>query len=108
MSEDKTILELVSEIDEFIELSNLVQDPDLDEALSLVVKLRSKPEIPAPVAAPLVVKLQALSAMFKIRAKTLVITKAGPDAKERKDAFFTLAEQLDELADAVKYLVRNY
>lgn len=110
MSEDRSALEIISDIDEFIELHDFVKDSDIDEALSLVVRLITKPDITVQKAPPVIVKLQALSAKFQVLAvyyTTLGKGSAGTDNNYKKNIFYTMSDALDKLSNSLKFLVRG-
>jgi hypothetical protein len=110
MEEEKTVSELVSDLDkELREISLYFQDKDIDEALTAIVRLISKPDA-TRAAAPLVVKLQALSTKFALAARYYMLydTDETKEAKTRKkNTLMTLSAELEKLSNAVKYLVRN-
>jgi hypothetical protein len=104
MAEDT--LSLINEIDEFMTLHDFMDDPDLDEALSIVVKLIMKPEIPSVKAVPLIVKLQAYATKFSMMASIYTTVKKGPagsDNAKKKNVYYTAANTIDKLVDALKY-----
>jgi hypothetical protein len=44
---ETNVIEQVNEITVFNDMSTIMQDPDLDEALALVIKLIARPDVPA-------------------------------------------------------------
>ena len=52
MAEDKNTLELISDITEFNDLHEFMQDEHLDKALAIVVKLLMNPDVPSAKAPP--------------------------------------------------------
>ena len=107
MAEDT--LSLINQIDEFTTLHEFMNDDEFDEALSLVVKLITKPEIPSSVAIPLIVKLQAIAAKMKIMAVTYQTVKkgaAGSVNAQKKNVYYSTSEALDKIVDALKYSAR--
>lgn len=103
------VLEAISEISEFNELSDFLNDEDLDETLGLVIKLIAKPNVDPPAAKLLIVKLQALSAKYGILAvtyTTILRDKAGTPNNHKKNIYYSLSETLNKLTDAVKYSAR--
>lgn len=109
--EEKTIPELISEITEFNEISDFLSDEDVDQAMATIIRLIAKPNVPASTAAPLIVQLQALSAKFDLMAKYHMLytptIKEDKTKSQKKNTFMTLSDQLEKLANAVKYLVKN-
>lgn len=107
---DRSALELISDIDEFVELHDFINDEDLDEALSLVVKLIAKPDITQQKVPPVIVKLQALSAKFQVLAvyyTTLGKGRTGTDNNYKKNIFYTMSDSLDKLSNSLKFLARG-
>lgn len=107
MAEDT--LSLINQIDEFVELHDFMDDKELDEALSLVVKLISHPEIPATKAIPLIVKLQAIAAKMRIMAVIYTTVKKGASGSSnahKKNVYYSTSEALDKIVDALKYSAR--
>jgi hypothetical protein len=102
-------LSLVSSIDEFMELHDFMSDPDLDEALSIVVKLMANPEVPSVKAVPLIVRLQAIAAKLSIQAAIYTTIKKGPSGSpnmHKKNVYYSTAEALNKIVDALKYSAR--
>ena len=107
---DDSILELVSKVDEFMELHNIFNDEDLDSALSTVVKLISKPDIPPQAALVLITKLQAIAVKFHIQAsyyKNVLKPKINSIEYQKKNMYFTMHEALNDLVAALKYNIRS-
>lgn len=107
---DKSTLDLISEIDEFQRLSGMMEDGELDTALSAIVKLIMKPDIPPQAATQLIIQLQAISSKFAILAtfyKNVEPGKAGTQEYKKKNVYFTMHECLNELVAALKYNIRG-
>lgn len=108
MEEDKSILEMISEVTEFNELHLYFKDNDVDEAMGAIIRLIARPDA-TRAAAPLVVKLQALSSKFALMGKYYMLydTDETKEAKTRKkNTLLTLSAELEKLSNAVKYLVK--
>ena len=106
---ESTILEYVSEITEFNDMSEFVNDKDLDKALDLIIKLVMKPDVPAAKATELIIQLQALSAKFAVMARYYTSFEKGVEASKKKNVYYTMSDSIDKLAAAVKYSIRgNY
>ena len=105
MSNENTI-NLISGITEFNDLSEFMQDKDLDIALDLIIKLISKPDVPSTTAPGLIVKLQAISAKLAIQARYYTTFEKGGDNSKKKNTYYTAAEAIDKLVDALKYSAR--
>jgi len=102
----ETILESVSKITEFNDIKEYMADPELDEALDLIIKLVMKPDVPAGKSPELIVRLQALSAKFAILARYYTTLEKGGESAKKKNVYYTASEAIDKLVDAVKYLAR--
>jgi hypothetical protein len=102
---DRSIIELVSEVSEFNELSKFMNDPDLDLVLGYVVKLIAKPDIEPGKVNRLIVQLQAISAKFGMlkRYAMSLGDMQDKDEKKKKDIYFTAQEVVDDLVNALKY-----
>lgn len=106
----ETPLKLVSQITEFNDLSEFMQDEQLDKALETVIKLMVKPNVPAAKAVPLIIELQAMSAKFAIMGKIYETVKAGPaksDNAHKKNLYKNMNAALDKLVDALKYIPKQ-
>jgi hypothetical protein len=100
------ILETISNVSEFNEIKEFMNDPELDEALDLIIKLVMKPDVPAGKSPELIVKLQALSAKFAMLSRYYTTFEKGGDASKKKNVYYTAADTIDKLVDSVKYLAR--
>lgn len=111
MNDEKTVLEAVSDIDEFMAISQTINDKDLDDALSIIIKLIMKPDIPPQAATQLIIKLQAISTKFAIMStyyKSVAPGKPGTDEYKKKNIYITLHESINELVSALKYNIRGF
>lgn len=107
---DRNPLELVSEITEFNDLHEFMQDEQLDKALEKVVKLMMKPDVPPAAAQSLIVQLQATSAKCQILSATyatILKDKPGTDNYHKKNIYYSVFEALDKLVAALKYLMKS-
>ena len=106
---DLSVIELTKEL---LWISEELEDPDLEEALRYVVRMIQKPDVPVGAVVPTIVRLSALSAKFSFAAKyykTYGHTGTGEKGKEgryKKDMYYTAAEAIPRLVDALKYVVR--
>ena len=106
---EKNTLELISQITEFNDLHNFMQDEQLDKALAIVVKLLMNPDVPASKAPLLIIELQAMSTKFAMLASvysTIAKDKAGTENNNKKNIYYSAKESIDKLVDALKYVVR--
>lgn len=102
-------LEIVSQITEFNDLHEFLQDEDVDRALHLVLKiLFEKGSIPATQAPRLIVELQALATKFAIMATYYqTVGRAGNNESHKKNIMFTMKESLTKIADSIKYIAKE-
>lgn len=106
---DSSTLKLTREL---LWINEELQDPELEEALHFVVKMIQKPDVPVGAAANAIVKLSALAANFSFAAtyyKTYGSTgtgEAGKPGRYKKDMYYTAADAIPKLVDALKYIVR--
>jgi len=108
-TEAKSILELISEVTEFNDLHEHMQDEQLDRALSVIIKLVMNPDVPSAKAPVLIVELQAISAKLAILASyyaTIGKDKAGTINNYKKNIYYSAKEAIDRLVDALKYSAR--
>ena len=103
---EQTVLESISKITEFNDISEYMNDPDLDQALDLIIKLISKPDVPNAKAPELIVKLQAISAKLAMQARYYTTFLKGGENSKKKNTYYTAAESIDKLVDALKYSAR--
>lgn len=106
---DDSILELVSQVDEFLEISELFNDKDMDMALSKVVRIISDPGISPVAATTAIIHLQGLATKFYIQAsymKNVSKPKAGTEEYHKKNMLFAMATALENLISALKYGAR--
>lgn len=107
MSSNKdSVIDIVSEVTQFNDLSEFMQDKDLDKALEFVVKLILKPDVPAAKAPELIIQLQALSAKFAILARYYTTLEKGTESAKRKNVYYTASDSIDKLVDAIKYMAK--
>jgi hypothetical protein len=94
---------IISEITEINDLSEFMQDKELDEALLLIIKLITRPDVPSVKAPELIVQLQALSTKFAILARYYTSFEKGVDASKKKNVYYTVNTAIDKLVDSLKY-----
>lgn len=105
--QSKTAIEFISLIDDFRELHEFMEDEQLDRAMELTVRFLQKPDFNPGMAPKLIVELQALATKFSLSAalyKTIKRNRAGTDENFKKEVYYTVAEALNRLVDAVKYV----
>lgn len=106
---DKPVIELISELSEFNDIKEFMNDKDLDFALDLIIKLIAKPDVPSSKAPELIIKIQALSAKFAIMSRYYTTFEKGGENAKKKNVYYTAEEALNNLAAALKYSMKgNY
>ena len=85
---DKPVIELISELTEFNDMKSYMNDPDLDYALDLIIKLIAKPDVPSTKAPDLIVKMQALAAKFAIMSRYYTTFEKGGENSKKKNVVF--------------------
>lgn len=101
------LMELLEEIKEINNVSNFMDDEDVNQALAQCVKIMAKPNIPPEVASILITKMSAMVAIFRIKAKNyMLIEKDAPDASKKKNIYLTISDSLQELVHSLKYVTR--
>lgn len=103
MTDEKAILDYVSDIDELNEMSKYMDDPVVSEAMGYVVKLSVKENVPLTALPALIVKLQAISGILSLKAKYYTVYEKGPESSKRKNTYYTLADTINNLCNALKY-----
>jgi hypothetical protein len=96
-----TTIDLVNEVAEFAEISELMNDEQLTDALGIIVKLMMSPDIPAQKAVGLIVQLEAYAAKFKMLAS--YYTNVKKDDRARKNLYYSANEAVQRLVDSLKY-----
>ena len=81
---DKPVIELISELTEFNDMKTYMNDPDLDYALDLIIKLISKPDVPSSKAPDLIIKMQALAAKFAMMSRYYTTFEKAEKIVKRK------------------------
>ena len=96
-----TTLELVNEVAEFSEISELMDDDQLTDALGIIVKLMMNPDVPPQKAVNLIVQLEAYAAKFKMLAS--YYTNVKKDDRAKKNLYYSANEAVQRLVDSLKY-----
>lgn len=108
--DEQTPTQLVSTITQGNDLHDFMQDPQVDRAMDIVVKLMSKPDVPAAKAILLITELQAMSTHFAVEATRFQTIAAGParsDNAHKKNLYKTLNAAIDRLVDALKFSAKQ-
>lgn len=96
-----TTLELVNEVAEFSDISELMNDDQLTDALGVIVKLMMNPDVPPQKAVGLIVQLEAYAAKFKMLAS--YYTNVKKDDRAKKNLYYSANEAVQRLVDSLKY-----
>jgi len=102
-------IDLINQVAEFNDINEFMKDDEVDEALALIVKIYTKPDIPSTQAVILIAKLQAMSAKFGILATYYSTIAKGPTGSinnKKKNVYYTLKDSIDKLVDSLKYVAR--
>ena len=93
--------------DDLKRISEFMDDPELDEALTYVIQLIKKPDVPVAKVDKVIVKLSALATSFAFKATLFKgIAKGDTENRYKKDMYYTAKDSLRDLVDALKYIVR--
>ena len=96
-----TTIELVNEVAEFTDISELMNDEQLTDALGVIVKLMMNPDVPPQKAVGLIVQLEAYAAKFKMLAS--YYTNVKKDNRAKKNLYYSANEAVQRLVDSLKY-----
>jgi len=102
-------IDLINQVAEFNDINEFMKDDEVDEALALIVKIYTKPDIPSTQAVVLIAKLQAMSAKCGILAtyySTIAKGPTGSISNKKKNVYYTLKDSIDKLVDSLKYVAR--
>lgn len=96
-----TTIELVNEVAEFSDISEIMNDDQLTDALGIIVKLMMTPDVPPQKAVGLIVQLEAYAAKFKMLAS--YYTNVKKDDRAKKNLYYSANEAVQRLVDSLKY-----
>ena len=97
----KTTLDMVNGL---AEIAEFMEDEELTTALTMIAKLIIKPDIPMPVAAIEIVRLQAIAG--KLALKATWMANVDKNNRAKKNIYYTAAEAVNNLVSALKYIMR--
>jgi len=97
----QTTLDMVNGL---AEISEFMEDEELTTALTMIAKLIIKPDIPMPVAAIEIVRLQAIAG--KLALKATWMANVDKNNRAKKNIYYTAAEAVNNLVSALKYIMR--
>jgi hypothetical protein len=99
--ENKTTVDMINGL---ADISEYMQDEDLDHALSMISKLIVRPDIPINLATVEIVRLQAIAAKMSFKATWMANVDKGD--RPKKNIYFTAASAINDLVAALKYITR--
>ena len=94
----------LDQINGLAEIAEFMEDEELTTALTMIAKLIIKPDIPMPVAAIEIVRLQAIAGKLALKATWMANVDKSDRAK--KNIYFTAAQAINDLVSALKYIMR--
>jgi hypothetical protein len=97
----QTTLDMVNGL---AEIADFMEDEELTMALTMIAKLIIKPDIPMPVAAIEIVRLQAIAG--KLALKATWMANVDKNNRAKKNIYYTAAESVNNLVSALKYIMR--
>jgi hypothetical protein len=97
----QTTLDMVNGL---AEIAEFMEDEELTMALTMIAKLIIKPDIPMPVAAIEIVRLQAIAG--KLALKATWMANVDKNNRAKKNIYYTAAEAVNNLVSALKYIMR--
>jgi hypothetical protein len=98
---ENTTLDMVNGL---AEIAEFMEDEELTIALTMIAKLIIKPDIPMPVAAIEIVRLQAIAG--KLALKATWMANVDKNNRAKKNIYYTAAESVNNLVSALKYIMR--
>jgi len=98
---ENTTLDMVNGL---AEIADFMEDEELTMALTMIAKLIIKPDIPMPVAAIEIVRLQAIAG--KLALKATWMANVDKNNRAKKNIYYTAAEAVNNLVSALKYIMR--
>jgi hypothetical protein len=98
---ENTTLDMVNGL---AEIAEFMEDEELTMALTMIAKLIIKPDIPMPVAAIEIVRLQAIAG--KLALKATWMANVDKNNRAKKNIYYTAAEAVNNLVSALKYIMR--
>lgn len=100
-------LEKISDIMEFREINDFMDDTEIERGLLKLTSILAKQDINPAHVARHVVECEALATAYALKGKYyMTIGKGQPDASAKKNYYLTMREEFHTLAGALKYMVR--
>lgn len=110
MAEEQHPLKYLSEIQDLMDLSDFMDDPEFTHALELALKCIAKPDLPPANARLVLVQMEAYAFKFKMMGQvymTIKQGKAGTEENKKKNVYFAISERCHDLATVMKYIVKE-
>lgn len=107
---DENLLDYISNMQDLVDLHDFMNDEDLTEAMGLAVKCIAKPDMPPSVARTALLKMQGFAFKFRMQAATYTYINTGKSGTEqniKKNVYFAASEQCNQMAQTLKYLVKE-
>jgi|SRR5674476_210044 len=106
---EQSPLQIISEITEFNEISDYMQDDQLDRAMALTIKiLTEKGRMPQERLPAIIAELQALATVFALKATFyMTVGKGGSEESKKKNVYYTAKDSITKLVDALKFAARQ-
>lgn len=89
------------------EAKEFMQDEEFSRCLDLVVQVIAKPNVPQQQVAMLIVQLQAYAVKFRLLyGANMSYLKGTENASAKKNIYKYVYDGIENLVDALKYLIR--
>ena len=103
-------LEYLSSIQDLVDLNDFMDDEDFGKAMDLALKVIAKPDLPPAHARKAMVLMQAWAFTFRMKGQaymTIKADKSGTPNNHKKNVYFSVSEQCNNLAQTLKYLAKE-
>lgn len=103
-------IERLSEVQDLVDLNGFMNDPDFENALELMLRCIANPNLTHVTARRALLLMQAYAFKFRMEGQvymTIKAGKAGTAENRKKNVYFSASEQCHELAQTLKYLLRD-
>lgn len=111
MSEELSLgLERLSEVQDLVDLNAFMNDPDFENALELMLRCIANPNLTHATVRKALLLMQSYAFKFRMQGQvymTIKAGKAGTDENKKKNVYFSASEQAHELAQTLKYLLKE-
>ena len=104
--ERKDFLDSLDNLKELNDVSQILQDEEIDKTLVNVVKIMQNPNVGPEAAAHLIGGFTAQYFVYKVKYKYYMLHKDEPDARLKKEMNQTISEDLMDVVIALKYIFK--